>query len=126
MVDEPDYASLSVEELRSMADKIGRALQTADQRRRADALAACEATAREWGFTLTELISQPRSSPAMAKLAELASTSRPPASWTRGPPKYRDPRNAENVWTGRGRAPGWFKEAIKAGTTAEDMEIPPP
>lgn len=105
-----------------MASKISRALETADRGRRAEALAALEATAKKWGYTLTELTSQLRPSPAMAKLAELSG--RPPASGIKGSPKYRDLKNPENLWTGRGRAPGWFKEAIEAGTTAQEMEIP--
>ena len=38
-------------------------------------------------------------------------------------PKYRHPENPEKTWTGRGRQPGWFKEAIEAGGTPEDMAV---
>ena len=30
-------------------------------------------------------------------------------------PKYRDPRNPENTWTGRGRMPRWLTAATKGG-----------
>lgn len=31
-------------------------------------------------------------------------------------PKYRNPANAEQTWTGRGRMPLWVQELDKAGT----------
>ena len=39
------------------------------------------------------------------------------------PPKYRDPANEANTWTGRGSQPLWFREAIAAGTPVEVMII---
>ena len=39
------------------------------------------------------------------------------------PPKYRDPANPANTWTGRGVKPRWFREALEAGTPIEAMEI---
>jgi len=39
-------------------------------------------------------------------------------------PKYRDPANPSVTWTGRGRQPLWFAEAIKKrGVTAESLLI---
>lgn len=40
-------------------------------------------------------------------------------------PKYRDPRNPQNTWTGRGRMPGWLQEAVKSknGPKKEDFLI---
>lgn len=37
---------------------------------------------------------------------------------TRGkvPPKYRNPANAEQTWTGRGKAPLWVQALQQAGT----------
>lgn len=42
-------------------------------------------------------------------------------STTKGQIKYRNPANAANTWTGRGRKPAWFVEALAAGTKAEDL-----
>ena len=41
------------------------------------------------------------------------------------PPKYRDPANEANTWTGRGSQPRWFREALAAGTSVEAMIIRP-
>jgi DNA-binding protein H-NS len=34
--------------------------------------------------------------------------------------KYRDPQNAENTWTGRGRMPRWMVAATKGGKTKKE------
>lgn len=39
-------------------------------------------------------------------------------------PKYQDPKNRRNTWTGRGRAPRWLAEEIKRGQRAADFLIP--
>jgi len=39
-------------------------------------------------------------------------------------PKYRNPANAEQTWSGRGRQPLWFADALKKrGVTAESLLI---
>lgn len=40
------------------------------------------------------------------------------------PIKYRDPKNPENTWTGRGRMPRWLAAATKArGVKKEDFLV---
>lgn len=47
------------------------------------------------------------------------------ASKARGtvPPKYRDPSEPSNTWTGRGRKPKWVLEREAEGKTLESMLI---
>ncbi len=35
-------------------------------------------------------------------------------------PKYRDPKNPENTWTGRGRMPRWMTAATKGGKAKKE------
>lgn len=35
-------------------------------------------------------------------------------------PKYRDPQNSENTWTGRGRMPRWMAAATKGGKAKKE------
>ena len=66
-----------------------------------------DAALAKWGFSLQDL-----------------KPSRPSVlAGTKIPAKYRDPSNAANVWSGRGRAPSWFTEALQAGLTPKDMLI---
>ena len=43
----------------------------------------------------------------------------------RGPvaPKYFNPENPEEKWTGRGRQPKWFEAALNAGTPKSEMAL---
>ena len=38
-------------------------------------------------------------------------------------PKYRNPDNPDETWTGKGKPPNWFKTAIKKGKEKESMLI---
>lgn len=66
-----------------------------------------DAALAKWGFSLQDL-----------------KPSRPSVlAGTKVPAKYQDPSNTANVWSGRGRAPFWFTEALQAGFSPEDMLI---
>lgn len=39
------------------------------------------------------------------------------------PPKYFNPVNPTDTWSGRGKRPRWFNEAIKSGKKPEDLLI---
>lgn len=38
-------------------------------------------------------------------------------------PKYRNPANPAQTWSGRGKRPRWFNEALKAGKKEKDLLI---
>lgn len=39
------------------------------------------------------------------------------------PPKYRNPANPSETWTGRGPRPQWFKDALASGRQPQDLAI---
>lgn len=39
------------------------------------------------------------------------------------PPKYRNPADSEQTWSGRGKRPRWFNAALKAGKKEKDLAI---
>jgi len=39
------------------------------------------------------------------------------------PPKYRNPDNPSQVWSGRGRKPRWLEDKLKKGAKLEDFLI---
>jgi DNA-binding protein H-NS len=39
------------------------------------------------------------------------------------PPKYRNPADPEQTWSGRGKRPRWFNDALKAGKKEKDLAI---
>lgn len=38
-------------------------------------------------------------------------------------PKYRNPADPEQTWSGRGKRPRWFNEALKSGKKEKDLAI---
>ena len=38
-------------------------------------------------------------------------------------PKYRNPGNPEQTWSGRGKRPRWFNDALAAGKKEKDLAI---
>lgn len=95
--------SMSKEELMDLKAQVEKAIKTVESRRKTDALKAAEAAAKEHGFSLDQLTRGKSGSVSVAK--------------------YRNPANPEQTWTGRGRKPTWFTEALANGTSADDMAI---
>ncbi|SPF77839.1 H-NS histone family protein [Pseudoprimorskyibacter insulae] len=99
-----DLESLSKEELEKLKADVDKALKTIDVRRKAEAKKAAESIAKEFGYTLGDLLEEGKGG-------------------SKGAPKYRNPANLEQTWTGRGRKPGWVIEALAAGKSMDEMEI---
>ena len=98
--------SLSLNDLKTLQKEIVRAIDTAAERQKADAREQVEALAKKLGYTLAEL--------AEGK----SKAKRMPAT-----PKYRHPENPALTWSGRGRKPQWFTEALAAGKKVEELAI---
>lgn len=101
-----DLNSLSLEDLKGLQKKVNKAVVSYEERQKQKALAELEAKAKEMGFTLSELTG---GKPAKTRAA--------------GPAKYRNPADASQTWTGKGRRPVWFMEAIANGATPEALEV---
>ncbi|RCW83868.1 H-NS family nucleoid-associated regulatory protein [Paracoccus lutimaris] len=99
-----DLDNMSLRELRDLRNKLDRAISTFEERRKREALAAAETAAREFGFNLADLTV---TKAARGKVA----------------PKYANPSDPEQTWTGRGRKPRWVQEVLDAGKPLESLEI---
>ena len=100
-----DFETMSLDELKSIKRDLDKAITNFDQRRKAEAKRGIEAKAREYGFSLAELTD--------AKGSKRSAVA----------PKFRNPDNPEQTWSGRGRQPTWYKNAIENGTDPDDLEI---
>jgi DNA-binding protein H-NS len=49
---------------------------------------------------------------------------KPQSSRAKVLPKYRNPDNPDETWSGRGRQPKWVQAALAEGQTLEDFAIP--
>lgn len=76
------------------------------------------ALAARHGYTIDELFGgQPAAQPTQRKRG----ARRKP---TKVAPKYRDPDNELNTWSGRGSMPRWLAKKIRFGQHATDFLIP--
>lgn len=102
-----NLAEMSRKDLLQLKTDVDEALKTAEQRERLEALKAAEEAAAQFGFSLEEIANGGRSIGKRSKAA----------------PKYRNPANLEETWTGRGRKPHWIHTALTSGADISDLEI---
>ena len=107
--------TMSRKELTKLKNDVDKALKAAIDRERRDALKAAEKAAAEFGYSLGELSGGPK--PKAPKKARKVKAK------AKAKAKYRNPENAEQTWTGRGRKPNWFNEAVAAGVDISSLEI---
>ena len=101
-----DINDLSLKELKDLHAQVAKTISTFEDRKRKEAIAELEEIARAKGFSLADLtgVVVPRKrSPAVAK--------------------YANPADSSDTWSGRGRKPRWFNDALAAGKTPEDLAI---
>ncbi|MCB6177898.1 H-NS histone family protein [Rhodobacter sp. Har01] len=98
--------SLSLKELKDLQSQVAKAVASFEDRKKKQALAELQEKAREMGFSLEELTGAP------------ATRKRTPSA-----AKYANPANRSDTWTGRGRKPRWFSEALAKGKKPEDMAV---
>lgn len=76
------------------------------------------ALAKAEGYTLAELFGGGKKAPAAKKTAKKAG-----AATRKVAPKYRNPANVKDTWSGRGKQPRWMAELVKKGKKPEDFLI---
>jgi DNA-binding protein H-NS len=101
-----DLNSLSLKELKDLHSQVSKAISGFEDRRKRQAVAELEEKAKAMGFSLAELT------------GVTAGRKRSPSA-----PKYANPANKSDTWSGRGRKPRWFSEALAKGKKPESMAI---
>ena len=99
-----DLEKLSRDELKTLIADAQKMLKTVDARRKAEAKRAAEQAAREFGYSLDEVIGAGQKG-------------------SKGAPKYVNPDDPSQTWTGRGRKPNWVIDALKQGKSLDDMAL---
>lgn len=101
-----DLSHLSVADLRALQNQVSRQLKVATQQDIAKAREEIQAIAQRAGILLRELVK----GGARAKSGKVAV-------------QYRNPANADQQWTGRGRQPKWAKEWLEAGKALDALRV---
>ena len=101
-----DLGKLSLDELKALQKSVEKEIKGFRSRKRADALKEIQAVAKKHGLSVDEVIG-----------------GKGKAKKSKAPAKFRNPANAEQTWSGRGRQPEWYKAAISKGKTPKSLEI---
>ncbi|WP_435257068.1 H-NS family nucleoid-associated regulatory protein [Thioclava sp. FR2] len=101
-----DLNQLSLKELKDLQAQVTKAIASFEDRRKKEAIAELEEKARAMGFSLAELT------------GVSVGRKRAPAA-----AKYANPADPAETWSGRGRKPRWFNDAINSGKQPEDLAI---
>lgn len=116
-----NYSSWSVDKLNKEVDKIQRAIKTKENRDKKATLAKLVLVARKSGFELHELMDSNASDKAVP--GSIRVPSRKSGKRGKVAPKYKNPANESETWTGRGRQPIWVKNYVESGGSMDQVTI---
>lgn len=102
-----DLSSYSIAELEKILKAIPGEILRRESEEKTRALREVEALAKQFGYSLEDLINQPAAKENKAK--------KPVAV------RYRSPEG--QTWTGRGRTPTWLSDAIANGASKDDFAV---
>ena len=101
-----NLSKFTLDELKALAKDVDKAIKGFKDRQRAEALKDLKAAAAKHGMSVDEILG-----------------GKSKKSKGKAPAKYRNPDNADQTWSGRGRQPAWYKDAISKGKKPESLEI---
>ena len=99
--------NLTLAELKALQKAIALAIKNAPDKAKMAARNELEAKARELGYSMKDLLG----------------TGTNTRQKRLGVVRYRSPANPSLTWTGAGRRPNWFLEALASGKSPKDLEI---
>jgi DNA-binding protein H-NS len=117
-----DLKGKTRKELEKLRNDVDKALAKVAETEKKAALAAAEKAARAHGFSLSEL-SGVKAGKTAAKPAAKKPARRSGDGRAKVAPKYQNPANKDEKWSGRGRKPKWVEAHLASGGKLEDIAI---
>ncbi|MFZ3584903.1 H-NS family nucleoid-associated regulatory protein [Loktanella sp. DJP18] len=105
-----DLKSMTRKDLEKLRKDVDAALQKVESRELKMAHDAAAKAAADFGYSLDDVANMPGAS----KRGGAKSVSAP---------KYRNPADTSQTWTGKGRQPDWYKSELSKGTDPKTLEI---
>jgi DNA-binding protein H-NS len=105
--------TLSIADLRKISENIEKEFKSRQGKIYKEARAEVREVERKYGLTIEEILSGKRQSTPSAAPKASGSVM----------PKYRNPSNVEETWTGRGKKPLWLQSALSQGAALEQFLI---
>jgi DNA-binding protein H-NS len=103
-----NLAKRSMDELHQLESEVKRELQRRDLQRITEARNQVFAIAKGLGMDVRDLLGKHSQDKRQSKPVEV---------------KYRNPANAQQEWTGRGRRPQWVSAWLGDGKSLEDLSL---
>tara|TARA_Y200000002_G_scaffold326617_1_gene289283 strand:+ start:54 stop:437 length:384 start_codon:yes stop_codon:yes gene_type:complete len=109
-------SALNLKELESLQKKIQNEIKKRHSKTQEEGLKKIKLIVTEYGLSARELKNL-----SIVKSRKIKSK----PGKKRGPvaPKYRDPSNSANTWTGRGRQPKWVEAFLSSGGRLDQITI---
>ncbi len=107
-----ELKSMTRKELEKLRKDVDAAIQTVEARELKMAHDAATKAAADFGFSLADFSDMPETLKRGSKGPKTISA-----------PKYRNPADATQTWTGKGRQPEWYKLEMAKGTDPQTLEI---
>lgn len=104
--------TMTLKQLYKLQKDVENAIQVAKSRELELAKKKLEKEAQKLGYSLSELLDSPPSKQTAQRALRKSVA-----------PKYQNPANHDETWTGRGRKPLWVQAALNAGKSLQDLEI---
>ncbi|KAA8732348.1 H-NS histone family protein [Acinetobacter qingfengensis] len=102
--------NLDINQLQELTQKAQELIELKKREKVDDAYQQLLTIAEDVGLSLQELI-------------EYGQQSHKPTTKRSVAPRYRNPADVNQTWTGRGKQPRWVVEALNSGKTLEDLLI---
>lgn len=108
-----DLSALGIDELEAVIADAQRLIKAKKKSHLKNARSQLEKVAADYGFTLEELVSGKANEESV-----VSAKVRKPVEV-----RYRNPNNAQETWTGRGKQPRWLVALITAGKSLADFLV---
>ena len=103
-----NLSSMSIKDLKELIRKATSEIAKKEKAKVHEARAKVAEIANEYGIAVEHL---------------LKSSGKGRGSRGKAAPKYRNPKDPEQTWAGRGRKPSWLEAELKKGKKLEDFAI---
>lgn len=103
-----DLQALSYKELRDLHVRIADEIEARKQAEKSDVQKKVRELVANAGFDIEEIVGAPNGKSLKGRKI---------------PPKYRNPKNPEETWTGRGRQPKWLVQELARGRSLKSFLI---
>ena len=102
-----DLSKMSLDDLKALKKNVEREIKEFRNRARTAAMKDLQALAKKHGLSVDEIIG--KKGKGRKKVA--------------APAKYKNPSDPSQTWSGRGRQPAWYKDALAKGKSVKSLEI---